>query len=228
MRAGIILQVRMDSRRLPGKALELIGGRPMVDRCIRRLQHGGAAPVILATTTRDDDEVLAVLGRCSGIGVFRGAANDVLDRFVRCAAAYDLRYVIRATADNPAVDLDAPRRVLDALQRTGADYVREEGLPYGAAVEGITAAALTRAAALAREAADREHVTTFIRRRTDLFRAVSVAVPKPVARPDVRLTVDTWEDLQHMRQLYASVNSEMPTVAELIGAWDNTRKRAVA
>lgn len=228
MRAGIILQVRMDSRRLPGKALALVGGRPLVEQCIRRLQHGDAAPVILATTTRDDDQVLAALGHLAGVGVFRGAASDVLDRFVRCAAAYDLAYVIRATADNPAVDPAAPQRVLDALVRTGADYVREEGLPYGAAVEGVTTAALMRAAALARDAEDREHVTTFVQRRTDLFRGVCLDAPPPLARPDVRLTVDTPDDLLRMRQLYDSIAADLPTVPQLIDAWDARRNQAVA
>ena len=48
------------------------------------------------------------------------------------------RYVVRATADNPAIDIDGPERVLQQLRASGADYVVEAGLPYGACVEAVT------------------------------------------------------------------------------------------
>jgi len=78
-------------------------------------------------------------------------------------------YIIRATADNPAVDVDAPGRVLAALVEGAADYAIESGLPYGSAVEAITVDALTKADAMAVDASDREHVTPLVR-RTGFFR----------------------------------------------------------
>ena len=50
-----------------------------------------------------------------------------------------------APADNPAVDVDAPGRLVHWLTTRGAEYVSERGLPYGAAVEAMTADALRRA-----------------------------------------------------------------------------------
>lgn len=226
--AGIVLQARLASERLPGKALATIRGRTILEWCIRRLVAADAAPVVLATTDRDDDDVLADLAGDAGAAVYRGSASDVLGRFVRCAAALRLDHVIRATADNPGVDIQAPGRVLGALRESRADYVFEEGLPYGAAVEGVTADALRRAAVLATNPYDREHVTTFVRRRTDLFQVVRLPVPDALARPDVRLTVDTGEDLRTVRALFDAVPSEMPSVAELIRAWDCARQRKPA
>ena len=220
MRAGVILQVRMDSRRLPGKALAPMGDASIVEQCIRRLRLANAGPVILATTTRQIDGLLATLGAHLGVDVFRGAADDVLDRFVRCAAAYDLDHVIRATADNPGVDIDAPGRLLAALRARPVDYVREDGLPYGGAVEAVTATALARASAMATEPADREHVTTFIRARAGMFRVCELAAPPALARPDVRLTVDTPDDLRQMRALYAAARTATPSLSALIDAWD--------
>ena len=57
--SAIILQARMASSRLPGKALANLGGRPIVARCVERLAVRSSMPVILATTTRADDDVLA-------------------------------------------------------------------------------------------------------------------------------------------------------------------------
>ena len=221
MRAAIILQARMASQRLPQKAMALLAGRPVIEQCLRRLGRSGL-PVILATTTEPEDEVLAAVAQRLNIPAFRGASADVLGRYVACARTFEVDLIVRATADNPGVDLDASRRLLDRLTQTGADYVREEGLPYGGGVEAVTARALAHAAADAEESCDREHVTTFVRRHTGRFRAVELAAPPALARPDVRVTVDTWADLQRMRELYAAAAVDMPTLPDLVAAWDRS------
>jgi spore coat polysaccharide biosynthesis protein SpsF len=227
-KAGIILQARMGSVRLPGKALEHVGGRSILEQCIRRLMAANAAPVVLATTDRAEDDVLAVVARGLGAAVFRGAAADVLDRYLRCAMQFGFDHVIRATGDNPGVDLLAPGRVLDVMQETAADYVSEQDLPYGGAVEGVSQDALVRAALLARESYDREHVTTFVKRRPDLFRIVERRPPSALARPDVRLTVDTSEDLHYVRELFFDAGTPMPTLRDLIAAADRVARQSVA
>ena len=147
--AVIILQARMASTRLPGKALASIGARTLLGHCLARLRIGGAAPVLLATTTNQEDDVLVATAAEYGVAAFRGPADDVLSRFLLAARSVDARFVVRATGDNPAVDIGAPDRVLAALRSTKADHVIEDGLPYGAAVEGVTVDALVRASALA-------------------------------------------------------------------------------
>jgi spore coat polysaccharide biosynthesis protein SpsF len=227
-RSGIVLQARLASSRLPGKALAPIGERSILEHCLRRLMFAGVAPVVLATTTRDDDGALADVAHRLGALVFRGDATDVLGRFVAAADAFDFDYVIRATGDNPGADIQAPGRLLAALRASQADYVHESGLPYGAAVEAVTRAALVRAADEATELTDREHVTTYIKRHTQLFRVLQVPAPAPLRRPDVRLTVDTAEDLEHVRQVFARTGLDMPSLRQLIEASGRTIRGEVA
>ncbi len=218
--AGIILQARLGSTRLPGKALARIGSRTILEHCIARLMAAGDGEVVLATTDRREDDVLAALARSLGARVFRGSEDDVLERMAGAVARFGYEYVVRATADNPAVDLDSAGRLLRALQDYGADYAIESGLPYGATVEAMTRDALFRAAAGADLESDREHVTPFIRRRLDEFHVVQLAAPRGLMRPDLRLTVDTREDLLYMRELYARAGGEMPTLSAFIAAAD--------
>lgn len=224
-RAGIILQARLASTRLPGKALEPVGGCSMLERCLRRLMAGGVAHVVLATTRSPEDDALAAIATRLGVGVYRGDVDDVLGRFVETAAAFDLDPVVRATADNPAVDVLAPGRVLAALRSHEADYVVEEGLPVGARVEAMTADALERAAALAQTPYDREHVTPFIRRRPDLFRVCCVPAPAALQQPSLRLTVDSAADLMWVREIFFRAGSDEPSLAELIAAAGAARSR---
>jgi spore coat polysaccharide biosynthesis protein SpsF (cytidylyltransferase family) len=127
--AAVILQARMASRRLPGKALALVGGRTILAQCLGRLQHGSPVPVVLATTDRPEDDQLEEEAARLGVRTFRGPSDDVLARFVRVARALKVDWVVRATADNPAVDMDAPGRVLRLIASTGVDHVSEADLP---------------------------------------------------------------------------------------------------
>jgi len=217
-RAGILLQARLRSTRLPGKALEPVGGYSILERCLRRLITGGVAHVVLATTGATEDDALAAIAARLGVAVFRGAEHDVLQRFADAAAEFGLDPIVRATGDNPAVDIQAPGRVLAALRCTGADYVVETELPVGACVEGMTAAALRDAAAAASDPGDREHVTTFIRRRLDRFRVHTPPAPVSLHRPSLRLTIDTLADLANVRELFFRAAVDEPSLAELIAA----------
>ncbi len=200
--AAIVLQARMGSTRLPGKVLASIAGRTVLAHCVERLRACSGLTVIVATTELPDDDRVAAEAARLGAAVVRGPADDVLARYIKAAERFKLSDVVRATADNPAVDMDAPRRTLDLLRRSGADHVVEFGLPYGAAVEAVTVDALARAAALTTDAEDREHVTPFIR-RDPRFLALPALAPALVRRPAVRLTVDTAADLAFMRRVFA-------------------------
>jgi spore coat polysaccharide biosynthesis protein SpsF (cytidylyltransferase family) len=220
--AVVILQARMGSSRLPGKALQLLAGRSLVGWCLDRLRCVREIPVMLATTTRREDDVLEREAAARGIKTFRGPVHDVLRRLLFAAASMGARYVIRATGDNPAVDIDAPARLLRILTNTRADYVVERGLPCGAAVEAVSVQALRRADARAADPADREHVTTVIRRESAVFNTLEVPAPAHLRRPDLRLTIDTPEDLRFMRDVLSRLDrsKEEPSLAAIIAAAD--------
>jgi spore coat polysaccharide biosynthesis protein SpsF len=220
--AVVILQARMGSNRLPGKALELLAGRSLIGWCLDRLGCTREIPVMLATTTRREDDVLEREAAARGVKTFRGPVHDVLRRFLFAAASTGARHVIRATADNPAVDIDAPMRLLRMLTNTRADYVAEHGLPVGAAVEALSVQALRRADARTTDPADREHVTTIIKRESAVFNSLEVPAPAQLRRPDLRLTVDTPEDLRFMCEVLSRVDRSKgePSLRAIITAAD--------
>ena len=226
---AIVLQARMGSGRLPGKALVDLCGRSILAHCITRLRHTGVAPVIVATSIEREDDPIAAAAEACGADSCRGSLDDVLTRVLQVAGRYDLDLVVRATADNPAVDIEAPARVVSRLQATGADYVCERGLPYGAAVEAVRVPALERSVSLADDA-DREHVTTAVRRHADRFIVRLPWAPAALRRPELRFTVDTETDLTYLRQLFHAVDTTTDPVplACLIATADALAAREVA
>ena len=228
--AVIILQARMASSRLPGKAMRTIGSRSVVARCLDRLLAARTAPLVLATTERAEDDVLAEEASSLGVPTVRGATDDVLGRFAQIVELLQPQWVIRATADNPAVDIDAPARVLTHLQRGGVDYVLERGLPVGGAVEGARAELLLEAAARATEPYDREHVTPFLKRPELRYRVFEPLAPISVRRPDLRFTIDTADDLAYMEALLGrcGLGSSVLPLSGIIQVADRLAARKVA
>ena len=71
----------MGSSRLPGKVLAPIAGRSILAHCVERLRAARVGEVIVATTTRPDDDGVAAEAERLGVTVVRGAVDDVLGRF---------------------------------------------------------------------------------------------------------------------------------------------------
>lgn len=229
--ALIILHARLQSSRLPGRALLPLAGAPLIVRCLDRLLASGAAPIVLATSERGEDDALEAQAAILGVPCLRGADEDVLGRFAQIVETLTPAYVVRATADNPAVDIDAPGRVLTHLRRGGVDFVVEQGLPIGAAVEGMRAEAVLRAAAEALEPYDREHVTSYIKRPEQRFRVLVPQAPSLLRAPSLRLTVDTPEDLLFMDTVLRQAGStamRVPLSDIMRAAWRVTGRTEVA
>jgi spore coat polysaccharide biosynthesis protein SpsF len=224
---AIVLQARMGSSRLPGKVLARIGTRTILAHCIYRLRQSGL-PVIVATSVRPEDDAVEREARECGADSFRGSEADVLARYLAAAEAFSLSEVVRATADNPFVDPDGPRRVLSFRERVAADHVVECGLPVGAAVEAVSVDALSRAATLVTDPYDREHVTSLVRRDTR-FRSLRAVAPGYIRRPGLRLTVDTEADLDFARDVYSRLQAGVDSpLSAIIKTADGLLVRDVA
>jgi len=222
-KVAVLLQARLGSQRLPAKVLESIAGATLLAHCVRRLQSAMVGPMVVATTTLPADDAIEAEARRLGVSVFRGSEDDVLGRFVAAAAGAGAEFVVRATADNPAVDPGSAVRLIEALRAARADHAVEEGLPCGSTVEAVTATALRDAAARTTDPADREHVTPYLRRARSGFKCLILAAPAAVRRPDLRFSVDTAADLAYMRRVLrggGATGGRVVPLADLIAAAD--------
>jgi len=145
-----VLQARMSSRRLPGKAVAPLAGEPMIWRQIERLRRSRRlSRVMVATSTENTDDALTGYLVSRGQSVFRGDAIDLLGRFARCAESLgSATHIVRAKGDCPFVDPMMIDEAIRVAQSSGADYVsncKPSLYPAGMEVEVITTEALLRA-----------------------------------------------------------------------------------
>lgn len=207
MRPVAIVQARLGSTRLPGKALLPLVGRPILYHVVARLRHVPAlAQVVVATTDRPDDEPIRAFCRDEGILVFAGSEEDVLDRYVQAAGRFDADPVVRVTADCPLIDPGVVSRAV--AMYTEADgalaYVGfDTSFPDGLDVEVIALSALETAWREARLPSEREHVTPFIWKQPQRFPQDRIRNDTDLS--DQRWTVDEPEDYRLIEAIYGAL-----------------------
>jgi spore coat polysaccharide biosynthesis protein SpsF len=226
LRCVAIIQARVASTRLPGKALLDIAGRPMVAHVIdRALAIDGVDGVILATTKDAADDALADFARQRGIPCTRGSEHDVLDRFHQAITEHPADVIVRVTADCPLLDPRVSGLVVAEYQRRAGEVeyvsnVHPPTYPDGLDTEVFSTQALERAWRDADGTSDREHVTSYIWRNAGTFRLGNVAAEP--SRAHLRWTVDEPADLEFVRAVYARLRAReifgMDAVIDLLDA----------
>ncbi len=200
------IQARMGSTRLPGKVLLRIEGRSILERVIWRLREAKTLDgVMVLTTVLDEDDQIVEEAERLGAPVHRGPAQDVLKRYQQAAERFKPEIVIRATADNPLIDIGSVDRIVRAVRSSNLEYCLESGLPVGSATEAITAEALKRSDLEATAPGHREHVTLYAKENPERFRLAYLTAPDALRRPGLRLTVDTPKDFIFVEELIRSL-----------------------
>jgi spore coat polysaccharide biosynthesis protein SpsF len=215
---AVFLQVRLDSSRLPRKALALLGGRTVTERCFDALAAVKADRRVLVTEPGSVAE-LEPLARGSGWEVFAGSKDDVLDRFVHAARWCGCDTVIRATGDNPLVSARLANLLLQRHLDRRSDYSGFVGAPVGTGVEILSVAALERACSSSPDSYEREHVSPHLYRNPDRFVIDRPEVEAPCRLPQGSVTIDTADDLAYVRSLWESVYRGSPPEVEDLIPW---------
>jgi len=207
-----VLQARASSRRLPGKVLKPILGKPMLAHQIERVQRARSIErLVLATSANDDDDAVAELGRACGIDVYRGSLDDVLDRFYRAAKPFAPSHVVRLTGDCPLIDPDLIDRIVAFALDGGYDYASntiQPTFPDGLDVEVASFEALGTAWREATSVSDREHVMPFLHRQPERFSLGNLAGDEDLSR--LRWTVDEPADFEFVRGVYEALHPAKP------------------
>jgi spore coat polysaccharide biosynthesis protein SpsF len=211
-----VVQARMGSKRLPGKAVATLQGQPMILRQLERLRTARRLnKIIVATSSDAADDGLAGLVVSRGYAVYRGAGSDILDRIARCAeAAGPISHIVRIKGDAPFVDASIIDQAVHLAQVSGAAYTSnrvERTYPAGLEVEVITVEALRIAAAEARDPLALISPTAAIRARPDRFSQAHLKARRDWSHYDWR--VKTPADLAFARSIYDALHPADPGFA---------------
>ena len=228
---GAIIFSRMDSKRLPGKALRNIAGRKLLGRVLDRAANlSSVNQVIVATSTREIDDEIVQYVHGEGYKTFRGDADNVALRAVEACEQFGWDGFARICGDRPFFDPVILDQAVTMFKRGGVDLVTTSGehpLPPGLTVEIIRCGAL-------KEHLDdftcsnKEHVSSFFYEHLSKFTICYADHPSLAkARFNTRLVVDDDVDMDRaewivncLAQLKPAEYSDAQQVLKIACEWD--------
>ena len=205
MNVVAIVQARMDSKRLPGKVLELIENKPLLWHIVTRLKACRSIHrIIVATSIERSDDPIAEFCQKYAIPCFRGNKDNVLDRYYQAARQERADTIVRITGDSPLIDPSFTDRTVQHYMenRDVLDYVsnaQPPTFPDGLDTEVFSFTALERAWKRATAAYQKEHVTPIIIESSDFKKGV---IKNATDLSHLRWCVDEPQDLVFVRSVY--------------------------
>ena len=206
---GCIIQARMGSSRLPGKALmKSDSGKPLLYYVINQLRYCSKVKnLVIATTTNQEDDEIEKFANNNSVNIFRGKEKDVLDRYFQCAKKYSFSTIVRITSDCPLIDPQIVDKVIERFFSGNYDYVTNtliRTFPIGTDVEVFSFSALERTWKNAQLPSEREHVTKYILNKNE-FKIGNFECDENLSR--LRWTVDHEIDLKFLREIVRRVQN---------------------
>ena len=209
---AVIVQCRLSSTRLPGKALKDLCGKPVLAWVLSSMKKVKADYYYVATDEASYDQLLPVC-REYGFECFAGPLDDVLARFNMLLDTIKAKTVIRATADNPFLFYEAAEESAALFEEKNSgkahcDYLTYSGLPHGSGVEVFSADSLKKAATETTDAYDHEHVGPALYNHKDRYVCEFIPAPRRYDYPELRTTIDTGSDYLRAFSIINYMNSK--------------------
>jgi spore coat polysaccharide biosynthesis protein SpsF len=215
---GVFLQVRLDSTRLPGKALLPLEDYTVIEQAMRGLRLIDA-DIFAVLTESSSVEQLAPLAETWGFTIFAGAKDNVLKRYADAVEYFSVSTVIRATGDNPLVSGELANQILSYHHLKNADYSGFTGIPLGTGVEVLKSESLLHANSLSTDSYEQEHVSPYLYFRENEYKILRVPVSSEYYCPNGRVTLDTLEDYQNIKRIYKQIYKGNPVSIQNLVSW---------
>ncbi|HPG30301.1 MAG TPA: glycosyltransferase family protein [bacterium] len=224
MKISGIIQARTGSKRLPRKMLMEISGHKIIEWVIERVKLSRKLDeVILATSDKENDDVLARIAEEHRIKTFRGSENDVLNRYYECAKKFGADIVVRICADNPLISFELIDWTIDEHIKNNSEYTYSGSneitkWPDGFGCEISSFAVLKKLEKINPSAAEREHVYQYIWNNQAVFKIFQFQASSEYMRPDIKLDVDYIRDFEFLKSFIEKNNLHFNSkMLEIIG-----------
>ena len=212
----LVIQARMNSERFPNKVVSDLNGSPLIERILQRVKKvKKIGKIIVATTRKKEDDILAKIAKSNKVEVFRGSENDLVDRYYQAVRGKNVGHILRLPADNPIPDPTEYNRLINYHLKTNNDFssnicnFMKNGYPDGFGVEIFTANSLKRIWRNEKRKKFREHITLnfydYKKNKKNSkfnFKIGTVKCPKKISKPKLIFDVNYYKDYLFIKQIY--------------------------
>lgn len=208
MRIGVIIQARMSSTRLPGKMLEQIQGKTVLQYLLERIGRClGIQYTILATSTDYSDDPIADFCDEFSVECFRGSLENVAERFKDAALKYELEAFVRICGDSPLLDPQLVDEHVQLFRQGDADLVTNVAsrtFPQGQSVEVLSTNVFTQALNRMDLPKHFEHVTRYFYEHPDEYAIKEIKCP--IECDEASFVIDTPADFKRISTLIEAMD----------------------
>lgn len=161
---GLILQARMSSKRLPGKVMTLINGKPLLQHVVNQCELSGiSGPIIVCTSNEQSDNPIYEYCKNNNINVYRGPLDNVYERYLGCITSFKLSAFGRICCDSPGVSPSLIKLAVKTYElEKGVDLVSNvclRSFPVGQSIEVVNAETFKSKLFQNSDGFSKEHVT---------------------------------------------------------------------
>lgn len=223
---AVIIQCRLSSSRLPGKALKKLGGKTVFEWTMDSMKKIPAGQYIVVTDENSFFQ-LQPLALQHGWNIIAGPLQDVLERFCIAIREFKCKTVLRATADNPFLFYEAAQALAEEFFKQNlkkkCDYMTWTGLPHGSGVEIFDAESLLKASKETNDPYDHEHVGPALYNHKNRYTSLFYKAPVRFYFPEFRTTIDTASDYRRAISIVSKLSggiapAEPYTTEQIISA----------
>ena len=220
----LAVQARLGSKRLPGKVLKPLLGKPMLQHIMERLQGSKyVTESVIIAPMKDFTDIAAAVPGYKILADGKLKDSDLVGRYWRAAVSFGADIVVRVCADNPCVDIKNIDQLIkfyldnsanDLLLRTNAGDYPDSKWPKSLGAE-IYSYDMLRSLDEACPTPIREHPHMSYHVAGRVLEPKCPYAWKSTVGP-MGFTVDTPEDFLKMEQVYNHFGDNKFTTQELL------------
>lgn len=226
MKTVCVIQARLGSKRLPGKVMMNLGGKPVwqwVYDQLKKAKH--IDQVVFALADEPSVMVMAEKLQDATIDYMIGPSDDVLERYYLASQLFEADIVVRITCDCPLSNPQMVDQLIYLKEHSQFDYVSNidpPTFPNGLDVEVFSQDVLRKLKDKRLTDYDREHVTPKVRQCSDFTR---LSVSQNINQSHLRITLDTPSDFVFLTSLiraYPDINNlDLKTLCDVVDKYSN-------
>ncbi len=207
MKTLFILQARVNSKRLFSKSiLPIYKNKSSIEIIIEKAKKSKLFDKLYVATgpIKKNKKILSIIKNKANI--YFGSENNVRKRFEVIQKKENSDLVIRATGDNPLIDMELVKYLINLIKKNNqVSYLKinKDYVSPGFSAEIFKSKYFFKYLSTDQSSYAKEHVTVHMLRKK---KSKIIKPPKNFFTPSIRVTLDTIDDYNFLKYIYSKIN----------------------
>jgi len=212
-KVAAIVACRVDSERLFAKPIQNLKNFSILHHLITQIKTSKQIQeIVLAISENPGNEIFVNFAKEHNLKFVLGDDHDVLQRLIIGAKFVDADIVFRVTSENPYIYWQGIDKLITNHIKGKYDFSFYKDLPIGSSYEIINLQTLEKSHQAGKKKHRSELCSLYVFEHKKSFKIQTLLPPKNLQVPQLRLTVDTPEDLVLARLINKQLGNSLKPI----------------